>query len=441
MIRTVADFLHQLMDAEVARLDALDLKHGPTIGDMFEGLSADLLRRAVPERLGLQIVEGFITDGLGGRSGQVDCMLVRGNGEPIPYTNAFVWPVKDVIAIFEIKKTLYYDDLVDAFTKLRAVKDLDRAYKVSLRNQVGSVDIRSAQRAFAETTRLVAPSYDALSALSLTHQLIFHTLVSEQLGPVGVVVGYHGYASEKAFRASLVKHLGEHMNMKGYGPGSFPQLMISGRYSLGKANGQPYSVRVDGDWWPFYFSSRVKPLLLLLEYVWTRLDSQFGIGGLWGEDLTVERLSPFLLTQAAEEAGRLGWRYEWVDLDEAELAGSDDFEPWEPVFLSTEQFVVITRLCSGHRVVFDDDEFLGYLGEQGIDPAEFRAGLLNTGLVAMNGREMELITDRCQTATLPDGRFIAAEDNTGRLTRWIARFLRDEQRTPPPAGLAEKRFA
>ncbi len=425
MIRTVADFLHQLMDVEVARLDAIDIEHGPTIGDMYEGLSADLLQRAVPEQLGLQIVEGFITDGLGNRSGQVDCMLVRGSGEPIPYTTAFVWPVKDVIAVFEIKKTLYHDDLVDAFGKLRAVKDLDRAYKASLRTQVDTVDIRSAQRAFAETTRLVAPSYEELSALSLTHQLIFHTLVSEQLGPVGIVVGYHGYASEKAFRKSLLRHLHAKINTHGYGPGSFPQLMISGRYSLVKANGQPYSARMHGDWWPFYFSSRVKPLLLVLEYVWTRLDLEFGIGGLWGEDLALEKLNQFLLTQAAEEGDRIGWRHKWVDLDEAQLTGSDDLEPWQPESLSIEQFVVITRLCEGHRVFLDDDDFLGYLGEQGVDLEEVRASLLDTGLVAMAGTEMELITDRCRTAVLPDGRLIAGEDNTGRLTRWIARHLGD----------------
>lgn len=259
MIRTVADFLHELREAEVARLDAIDIEHAPTIGDMYEGLSADLLRRAVPQQLGLQVVEGFISDGLGNRSGQVDCMLVRGSGEGIPYTDAFVWPAKDVIAVFEIKKTLYHDDLVDAFTRLRTVKDLDRAYKVSLRDQAGTGDIRSALRAFAETTRLAAPSYEDVGSLSLTHQLIFHPLVSEQLSPVGIVIGYHGYASEKAFRDSFLKHLAEQINTRGYGPGSFPQLMISGRYSLGEANGQPYSAPMRGDWWPFCFSSPRQP--------------------------------------------------------------------------------------------------------------------------------------------------------------------------------------
>lgn len=430
MIRTVADFLSQLKEAEVERLDKVEIQHGPTIGDMYEGLSADLLRRAVPETLGLHIVEGFVTDGQGNRSGQIDCMLVRGKGEAIPYTDAFVWPVQDVIAVFEIKKTLYRDDIVDAFSKLRAVKDLDRTHKASLSGASGTVDIRSARRAFAETTRIVAPAYDSLDSLSLNHQLIFHTLVSEQLSPVGIVIGYHGYASEKALRDSLLTHLKEQLNTAGYGPGSFPQLMISGRFSLGKANGQPYSARMHGEWWPFYFSSRVNPILLLLEYVWTRLDLEFGIGGLWGEDLTLEKMNPFLLASGDEESNRTGWRQEWVDLEEHELAVSNELQPWNPEFLSTEEFVIMTRLCEGHRVLFDDPDLHRYLADEHVDLNELKERLLDTGLVAMAGNEIQLITDRCQPVVLPDGRFAAGEDNTGRMTRWIAQYV--EERGSPP---------
>jgi hypothetical protein len=274
------------LDAVASSIIAsVDIQHGPTIGDMYEGLSTHLLRRAVPETLGLQIVEGFVTDGQGNRSGQIDCMLVRGEGEAIPYTDAFVWPVQDVIAVFEIKKTLYQDDLIDAFAKLRAVRNLDRAHKASLKGASGKVDIRSARRAFGETTRLVAPAYDNLDSLSLNHQLIFH-----------------GYATEKAFRDSLLTHLKSQLNTAGYGPGSFPQLMISGRFSLGKANGQPYSARMHGEWWPFYFSSRVNPVLLLLEYVWTRLDLEFHIGGLWGRTSPSRRLTRYFSPTESKRA-------------------------------------------------------------------------------------------------------------------------------------------
>ncbi|WP_040491060.1 DUF6602 domain-containing protein [Ilumatobacter nonamiensis] len=422
MITTVADFLGELKDAEAARLDAMEIEHGPTIGSMYEGLSAELLERAVPPQLGLQIVNGFVTDGLGNRSGQVDCMLVRGEGDVIPYTDSFVWPVKDVIAVFEVKKTLYHDQLVDAFAKLRSIRDLDSAYKIALRNSAGTVDIGSAQRAFAETTRTVAPDYEELSSLPISSQLIFHALVGEQLAPVGVVLGYHGYATEEAFRKSLLDHLKVNIGTLGYGPGSFPQLMISGRFSVGKANGQPYSARLHGNWWPFYFSSRLNPVLLLLEYVWTRLDLEFGIGGLWGEDLSVDVLSPFLLAEGTQQGTQMGWNLQWVELDEATLAETPGREPWEPAVLSEEEFVVITQLCRGSQVFFDDPDFLTYLDEHSVEPATLQDRLLDTGLVAMNGIEMELITDRCATAFLPDGRLVAGEDNTGRLTRWVEKF-------------------
>jgi hypothetical protein len=43
----------------------------------------------------------------------------------------------------------------------------------------------------------------------------------------------------------------------------------------------------------------------------------------------------------------------------------------------------------------------------GVDLEERAEGLLETGLVAMAGHEIELITNRCQTAMLPNGRLIA----------------------------------
>jgi hypothetical protein len=43
MIRTVADLLSQIVQDQLAILDASEIKHAPTIGDMYEGLSADVL--------------------------------------------------------------------------------------------------------------------------------------------------------------------------------------------------------------------------------------------------------------------------------------------------------------------------------------------------------------------------------------------------------------
>ena len=43
MIETVAGLLDAIANREVARLDALGITHRPTIGGMYEGLTADMV--------------------------------------------------------------------------------------------------------------------------------------------------------------------------------------------------------------------------------------------------------------------------------------------------------------------------------------------------------------------------------------------------------------
>ena len=48
MIHTVADLLFSVAQRERDALDRLDIKHGPTIGDMYEGLTKNLLDKSLP---------------------------------------------------------------------------------------------------------------------------------------------------------------------------------------------------------------------------------------------------------------------------------------------------------------------------------------------------------------------------------------------------------
>jgi len=43
MIKTVADFLNHLREKENEALKKQDIKHPPTIGDMYEGLTKQIL--------------------------------------------------------------------------------------------------------------------------------------------------------------------------------------------------------------------------------------------------------------------------------------------------------------------------------------------------------------------------------------------------------------
>jgi hypothetical protein len=420
MIETVSDLLISLVEQERIRLNGVDIAHAPTIGEMYEGLTADVLERAIPAGLDLRVARGFIVDGEDGISGQIDCMLVRGEGEPIPYTDGFKWHVRDVLAVIEIKKSLLGSELEDAIQHLRSVVDLQTSYLHSQHDSGTEVDLRPALRAFAETTGKVAPSYETVAELPISEQLIFHTLVGEYYGPLRIVIGYDRYKSEYTFREGLQSILKKNIGKQGYGVGSFPQLAISGNYSLVKANGQPYSAPVLGGYWHFYLSSPSNPIRLLLELIWTKLERHVAHGAPWGSDLDQEVMHKFLAAQGVISDGRMGWEFRYIHASKHELAAQDSVTRWQPEFLDEVQFVIVTRLCEGRDVRLDDPELRTFLSSKGTDVDSVLDSFAGRGLVAQNGEELELITEDCQCLVLADGQFVAAENNTGRLTRWLA---------------------
>lgn len=432
MIRTVADLLAGILRRELVELDKVDIKHAPTIGDMYEGLSAHLLSRAIPDGLGLKIVSGFATDGLGNFSGQLDCMLVRGDGQRLRWTDSHVWHVKDIIAVIEIKKNLYSAELRDAFAHLRTVQAVENSYFQRANESDEAIyDTRPAQRTFSEMTGKFSPDSHEAESLPYHERAIYHTLILEQVSSIRIILGLHGFKSEQAFRKALTKYLEDNIGIRGYGVSSFPQLIISGNYAAAKANGRPYTTRLVGEWWPFYFTSPSNPLLLLLELIWTRLDEMYGLGpGVWGEDLVVQVGRGLLAARATQASGRNGWEVRVAETTSKILSETPEQEPWQPRFVALEEFVVLARLTEGIEVRTDDPQLVSWLGEQGVSVDVLRERLLQTGLVAAAGSKLELVTTSCQLAVLPTGEYVAAENSTGRLTRWLEKEFVLKKDTP-----------
>lgn len=103
MIKEVADFLQALIREEQTKLDGYTLQHRPTIGKMYEGLTSEILKKSIPASLNLRVVNGFIQFGHDELSGEMDCMLVQGEGEQIPYTDSYKWHIDNVLAVIEVK--------------------------------------------------------------------------------------------------------------------------------------------------------------------------------------------------------------------------------------------------------------------------------------------------------------------------------------------------
>jgi hypothetical protein len=426
MIETVSDILSKFIDEEKRRLESFKISHGPTIGAMYEGLTASVLNRAIPKSLKLNIVSGFITGGLGDMSHQIDCMLVRGNGEQIPYTDSYFWHVKDVIAVFEVKKSLFSNEFLDSYEKMRAVYEIYGRY-VELAKPSGEINISSTQRAFSEITGIIPPEHKDVSKLPFDKEMIFRTLLVEQISPIRIVLGYDGFKTEYSFREKFRKFLSENVGKKGFGVSSYPQLCISGLHSLVKLNGQPYTSHLDNGWWNYLVSSSANPVLLMLEFIWTRLTLHYNLHGLWGEDLKEPIFHYFLKARAVQRGESAGWEGEYFKGTKKTINETQMMIKWEPTVVNVEQFQIFNNLCRGKEERIDDLDLIKYLEKKGFTIKDFTESLLATGLVAIEGNILRLTTNHCQCAILPDGRYVVAENNTGRFSRWMFRYIQESR--------------
>jgi hypothetical protein len=238
MLTSLANILRKLQQIEAAKLSQEKIRHAPTIGAMYEGLTRDLLDRAIPDALDLRVVTGFVEGHDGSLGPQTDAMLVTGEGKPVPYTDDFVWPVQNVVAVFEVKKNLYGADLDDAFLKLRTVNDMFGAYVQNTPS--ARFDTTPAFNAFARLTGLYPRSREELAQLPEELKFFYHLLVTEQVAPIRVVLGYEGYVDETGLRRGFSNYLEQNKGTpRGFGLGSFPNLVICRNNSLLKMNGQP----------------------------------------------------------------------------------------------------------------------------------------------------------------------------------------------------------
>src|SRR5688572_22152472 len=270
MVNTVAELLDRVRDKAleaVARHG--DVGHNGMIGDMYEGLTREILGRAIFAGIDLRVVTGKVRLSPDAYSRQIDAMIVVGEGQQLPFTDHYIYPPEQVIAVVEVKKTLYGPDLDDAYQNLRSVDTDD------FMNSVPASKLRFAFRRLAQSE---LPDDGDLSRLPPTLEMLAATLKWDVCLPIRVVIGYDGYTSELTLRDGFIKYLEKVAATgptKGYGPANFPNLIVCGRNSLLKLNGMPYSAPSEsGDQWAMYASGSHGPFRLLLEILWTRLCSK-----------------------------------------------------------------------------------------------------------------------------------------------------------------------
>ncbi|MET3477009.1 DUF6602 domain-containing protein [Variovorax atrisoli] len=419
MIKTAADLLKKFVDQERRVLDDYELVHGPTIGTMYEGLTQEVLQRSIPSQLGLQVVSGFAFHD-NQLSGEIDCMVVRGNGEKVPYTNKYKWHISNVIAVFEVKKTLTAEEISDSYDHLRAISKIYANYVDSSDSKELKIDLSWPRRTFAQMTGQIPPPHKNTGSLPFDLEMLYHTIVSEYLNPARIVVGHHGWKKEKTLRDHIAKLLEDRLSApKGMGAGSFPQLIIGGDFSLIKANGLPYVGPMIDETWGFVLSTSHNPMRILLEILFTKIDRICSTSLASDESNELEAMTLCLRTRAVKKGEIQGWEYLYDDYSSRDLKKRGDSYQWQPCELTNSEFVVVDMLCRGKNVRVDDPQFIAFANSQPGGVSSFINSLVATRLIAKSGVNLELTTINCVALATPDGKLVAGENNAGQMDNWL----------------------
>lgn len=422
MITSLAALLEALRNAEAEILKRHDIKHGPTIGDMYEGLTREILERAIPPELGLQVVEGFIEGLHGEKSNQADVLLVRGEGRQIPYTKKFIWPISDVLAVFEVKKTLYGDSMKDGFAKMAKVSELQKAH-FAAGGYVGK-NISFGHKNFAKLTGYY-PKLKDIDSLDAPLPQIQMAMVTEQLAPVRIILGYEGFVDEAGLRRGVEEILVGNGVGANRGFLSFPSLVICRTHAVIKINGMPYYQPMDDPegWWCTLASNSENPTRLLLEMIWTKISAELDLAMPMDDSLDRELFSPFLRQKfvGGEVNGvtQAGFMAEIFD-HKVDKDTPPTLQTWSPQDADIAETVTLMQAVRLGEVKVDDAKFQEFCVDNGTTASAIVETMVHKRVLGWANNEKTVarpIENTYGTVFTPDGKTVVS-DQVAMLGLW-----------------------
>jgi hypothetical protein len=188
----------------------------------------------------------------------------------------------------------------------------------------------------------------------------------------------------------------------------FPQLISCNRISALKANGQLYTSQLRAEKWDFLLSSRSNPAWLLLELVWGKISSTFGLMLPFPDGLESEVLTPFIAAEARVAEGVGGWYYTKVGAEVPSRSGDLlTSSPWVPHELTLPEHVAIVAVAE-ENFVDTADPLFGSQFPGDLDSVAER--LVSIGLFVRDGTRLRALHNSIYTTITPDGKYLASSD-------------------------------
>lgn len=424
-IQSAAELLNELFKREQEMLAQHEIRHGPTIGDMYEGLTQKGLSQTLPPAV--RVVSGFARDADGGLSGQLDCMVVVGEGELVPNTLRWIYPIEQIIAVIEVKKNFTRADLSEGGAALGKL-----AWAKPAKIEIRRITV---ERAFETISGHAFP--DDKNDIPSDLKMLCHILVGEAVSPVRILLGFHGYKTENGLRKALSEVIGNAVDTKqrGYSPRELPSLIVGEDAVAMKGNALPWGVPMVDGWLHLLFTSgKIGRGRAILEVIWSRLN-YLGLVGVdvFGDDRKLDAWN--LLLSAKFHADQNGWEYNLLapkaprarrTVNAVKLSTS-----WEPVRLTDEETELVAWLCMNVELDLDS------LPSEAPPRTQLEALLLRlssaglVGSVAGFRNRYRLLTTECHVVRLADGTPFAGDNSSGRLTRWVMEQSTSRNKVPP----------
>jgi uncharacterized protein DUF6602 len=424
VLSNISEILEAFIQVENKKYqETFKYEHMPTLGALYESLTGEVVSRALPKGLNLFMSSGFIYDDTGYKSGEIDQMLVRGEGRSLGYTEKREHHIKDVLAVFEVKKTLNKSDLIDAYGHLHGIsRAFSNYFEEYLRTGV-EVDISYAAKSFAQITGKDEPRhYSDMHNMPENEGIILYSLIQETKSPISIIHGYGGYKTEKGLRDVFLNFLSDKTNQPGFGVPAIPNIISSGNFSLVKTTGMPFKNRLIKDQrWPVLCSSRDNVIKMMMETIWTKISIYCDVSMPWGEDLDADVMANLLSAKFIRDdsTNKKGWMYFSIDIKESELSKISRVEEWEPFIARGRVGSLAVSLCmNGGSINTLTDNFLLLAGNTAAARDSFIDDCLESCLFSLgDDNYISFIGESMHLQQLDDGSY-AMSDDSSRLTSW-----------------------
>ena len=414
MIKKASELLESFIQEETKKLKEFNMSHMPTLGTAYEEITKQGIDREfiIPKELNLKLVSGFIIIGKELCPEQIDCMLVNGEGERYGLTEQYIYPIEQVLCIFEVKKTLRKSDFYDAYFYLSHIrKKYAQHYKLEDIDNF-KLHILRVRKSFSRITGRSAPEeFCDINCLSICDQMLFEALLQDSLAPISIIHGYGGYKTESGLRKVFIDFLEDAIKTKenrtGFGVVSFPSLVTSNEFCLVKGNGFPFAQilsKLNEEEWAVISSSRYNPARMILELIWTKISIYFDIKMPWGNDLDLEILSPLIIAKAHEVNGSAaGWIYGIIEIKEERLK-RESYTRWKPYGLSIASITAIHNMAMNRGYLSLTDGIDAYLSEKySVDFSDVYNNLIKSRVFMRDGDYLRPISSSTYIIINEDG--------------------------------------